>query len=155
MLTAVHELHGVGCVLPKGARDAHRIGYATDTSPICATFVGALANQGSDDEGNFEQRFWSAADITAGSPKQLTLTGSELNVTQACLDPKAPKGAVSTLYVKSGIADTPVPVVTLRAGAVDHASFDLSFFQADGMVEFTVVGNAGISLSGKTQKALM
>jgi hypothetical protein len=103
---------------------------------------------GSEGEGNFAQRFWSAGGITEKSPKQLTLTGSELNVTQVCLDPKAAKGSVSTLFVKSGITDEPVPVCTLRAGTTDHATIDISFFESDGMVEFTVVGNAALSVCG-------
>ena len=109
----------------------------------------SLQSDSGSEDGNIAQRFWSASGVDAKNPKQLTLTGSELNVTQACLEPTVPAGSVATLYVRSGIAEVPVPVCTLRAGVTDHASFDISFFESDGFVEFSVVGTGSLALCGE------
>lgn len=93
-------------------------------------------------------RFWGAH-VSAAKPSTLTLTSSELRVTQACLAKDTKSGGHATLVVKSGIVDDGVSVCTLRHGGTEFAALNLEFFTDDGAVEFSVVGNATIDLTGE------
>jgi FK506-binding nuclear protein len=87
-------------------------------------------------------RFWGTT-LTAGSPLKLSLTLSELHVTQAVLM----TGKRATLYAStSGVSSIAVAVLT---AASPTALVDVCFFDDDETVELRVDGEgASIALSG-------
>ncbi len=67
-----------------------------------------------------------------------------LHISQACLDPGAKKGSKGVLMLKSG-DDGPYAICSLREGGTESVNLDLL---VEDYTEFSIVGNAGIHLTG-------
>jgi hypothetical protein len=102
---------------------------------------------GSEASADGVMRFWGAR-VDASKPVTMTLDSTELRVSQACLSYKGASGGQAVLYVRAGIVDEPLAVCVLKQNGVQHSELNLEFFTDDGAVEFTVVGNAAIDLTG-------
>jgi FK506-binding nuclear protein len=95
------------------------------------------------------QRFWGMK-LAPGKPFTLTLTRTELHVTQATLveGGAAGSGAV-TLYASTPtIRDVPIVTLTRGAGAPTSTLLDVNFFPEDESVTFRLEGAASVALAG-------
>jgi len=87
--------------------------------------------------------FWGCT-VSASKPIKIDKhEGQLLHLSQACLEPEAPKGASAKLVVEHG--GNKYAVASLREGGMEFCALDL-FVDSDA--QFTVIGKAGVHLTG-------
>lgn len=98
----------------------------------------------SNTEPELHHRFWGTR-IQGGKSLTLTLTNTELHLTQVCL---IGKGSAQVIASTPTISD--IPICILSSSGVDgaHKLLDLNFFPEDETITFKVEGNAAVSLAG-------
>ena len=87
--------------------------------------------------------FWGCTASASKPGKIEKKEGQLLHLSQACLDPDAPKGSFGKLAVEHG--GKKYAVTSLREGGLEFSALDLFFNES---ATFTVTGKAGVHLTG-------